>query len=49
MFMIDGSNDASWPKEVTFGCADAKKILLGVYDPKTVAFFDAVGKSQLKR
>jgi len=28
MLMVDGSNDASWPKEVPFGYADAKKILL---------------------
>jgi len=36
MLMIDGSNDAFWSKEEPFGYEDAKKILLGVYDPKTV-------------
>jgi len=34
MMMADGSNDASWPKEVPFGYADAKKMFLGVYDPQ---------------
>jgi len=29
--MVDGSNDASWPGEVPFGYADAKKIFLGNY------------------
>jgi len=37
--MVDGSNDASWPKEVPFGYVDAKKILLGVYDPQNRRIF----------
>jgi len=28
MLMVDGSNNAYWPKEVPFGYADVKKILL---------------------
>jgi len=36
MLMVDVSNDTSWAlgKEVPFWYADAKKILLGVYDPQ---------------
>jgi len=49
MLMVDGSNGASWLKEVSFGYEDANKILLGVHDSKTVELFEAIGKSQLKR
>jgi len=45
--IVDDSNDASWPKEVPFGYAAAKKYL-GVYDNKTVEFFDAIGNLSLK-
>jgi len=41
--MVDGSNDASWPKEVPFEYADDEKILLEVYDPKTAVFSPQYG------
>jgi len=36
MLMIDGSNDAFWPKEVyvPLGYSDANKIIEGVYKPQ---------------
>ena len=37
--MVDGSNDASWPKEVLLGMRMMKKHIKGVYDPKNRGFF----------
>ena len=37
--MVDGSNDASWHKEVPFGYANDEKFIKGVYDPKNRRFF----------
>jgi len=49
MLMVDGLNDASWPKEVPFEYVDAKKILLGGLWSQNCQFFDSVGNSHLKR
>ena len=37
--MVDGSNDASWHKGVSFGYVNDEKYIKGVYDPKNRRFF----------
>ena len=39
ILMVDGSNDASWHKEVPFGYANNEKDIQGSTAPQTVAFF----------